>query len=451
MAKVVQVRAGRASALASVEATLALIAARDPAVNAFTHVLAERARVRGAMLDRQIAEGADPGQLSGLCFAVKNLFDVEGVTTLAGSKIWSDNQPATRDAFAIRQLEMAGAILVGCLNMDEFASGFTTENSHYGATRNPHDLSRTAGGSSGGSAAAVAAGMLPLALASDTNGSIRVPAAACGVFGLKPTYGRLSRAGTMLFAESFDHVGPIAADGNVLAAAYEALNGPDPDDPVQAPPPDLSTRTSLRIAAAGGTFFDSCDTVAKETTATAARAVGATETLVLPGIEAGWSAAVVITLVEGSDVHLNDLRHASGDFDPMTRDRFLAGALVPAHAYLSAQRARRLWRARAMKALQHTDVLITPAIPFAPPPLGGDSIDVGGQRLNPRSAIGQFTQPFSCIGLPALVVPLAGNHALPRAVQLVAHPWREDDLFSVARRLADAGVARARISSGEMT
>lgn len=451
MIEVAQIRAGHSSALASVEATLARIAARDPDVNAFTQVLAERARACGAMLDRKVAQGADPGPLSGLCFAVKNLFDVAGVTTLAGSKIWRDNPPAARDAFAIRQLEMAGAILVGCLNMDEFASGFTTENSHYGATRNPHDLSRTAGGSSGGSAAAVAAGMVPLALASDTNGSIRVPAAACGVFGLKPTYGRLSRAGTTLFAESFDHIGPIAADGYVLAAAYEALNGPDPDDPVQVPPPDLPTHTSLRIAAVEGTFFDTSDTVAKETTATAARAVGATKTLALPGIEAGWSAAVVITLVEGSDVHLNDLRNAADEFDPMTRDRFLAGALVPAHAYLSAQRARRLWQARAMKALQHTDVLITPAIPFAPPPLGCDSIYIGGQKLNPRSALGQFTQPFSCIGLPALVVPLAGDQPLPRAVQLIAHPWCEDDLFSVARRLVDAGLASARISSGEMT
>jgi AtzE family amidohydrolase len=447
---VAQIRAGQLGAAAGVETALSRIAARDPAVNAVTHVLAERARARARLLDGRIAAAGDPGPLAGLCFAVKNLFDVAGVTTLAGSRIWQDHAPAARDAFAIRKLEAAGAILVGALNMDEFASGFTTENSHHGATRNPHDPGRTAGGSSGGSAAAVAAGMVPLALATDTNGSIRVPAAACGVFGLKPTYGRLSRGGVALFAESFDHVGPIAADLPLLEAAYRAMLGQDADDPAQAetPPGTRSgaPRTApLRVARAGGTFFEQCDDVATQTAIRAAEALGARGRLALPGVEAGWSAAVVITLVEGSDIHLPDLRRDAEGFDPMTRDRFLAGALVPSSAYLSAQRARRLWRSRALAALAETDVLVTPALPFDPPPLGCDSVVVAGRSVDPRGALGQFTQPFSCIGLPALVVPLAGPSGLPRAVQLVAHPWREDHLFQAARTLVDLGLAAPHI------
>lgn len=448
MQQISAVRAGQISVLSQVQGTLDRIAQRDGAVNAFTRVLADRALTRAAMLDRQIGESRDPGPLAGLCFAVKDLFDVEGITTLAGSVVWRENPPARRDAFAIRQLEAAGAVLVGTLNMDEFASGFTTENSHYGATRNPHDPSRTAGGSSGGSAAAVAAGMVPLALASDTNGSIRVPSACCGVFGLKPTYGRLSRAGTTIFAESFDHIGPIACDTNVLAAAYAVLQGADCDDPIQVEPPAAAAAPdTLRVATAGGTFFELCDSTAAETMARAGRALGSSGVLDLPGIQAGWSAAVVITLVEGSDTHIDDLRRAPQAFDPMTRDRFLAGALVPTRAYLAAQRARRQWHARALRALANTDVLITPALPFAPPQLGSDTFEVAGKTVNPRSALGQFTQPFSCIGLPAMVVPLAGDNAMPRAVQLIAHPWREDLLFAAAQRLADSGLSSSHILS----
>ena len=165
-------------------------------------MLSESALSEAERIDRSIACGRDPGPLAGVPFAVKNLFDVAGVTTLAGSRINRERPPAERDAAAVAALRRAGAVLVGCLNMDEYAFGFTTENAHYGPTHNPHDPTRIAGGSSGGSAAAVAAGLVPLSLGSDTNGSIRVPASLCGVFGLQPTYGRVSRAGVVLFAGS---------------------------------------------------------------------------------------------------------------------------------------------------------------------------------------------------------------------------------------------------------
>lgn len=165
--------------------------------------------------------------LAGLPYAVKNLFDIEGITTLSGSKINRDLPAAREDAVLVQRLQSAGAILVGALNMDEYAYGFTTENTHYGPTRNPHDTTRIAGGSSGGSGAAVAARQVPLTLGSDTNGSIRVPASLCGIWGLKPTFGRLSRRGTYPFVHSLDHLGPLADSVECLALAYDAMQGPD--------------------------------------------------------------------------------------------------------------------------------------------------------------------------------------------------------------------------------
>jgi Asp-tRNA(Asn)/Glu-tRNA(Gln) amidotransferase A subunit family amidase len=204
------VRSGLASAAEITEAVLAHIAARNPVLNAFTAVTAERALAEAKHIDRRRARGETLGPIAGAPFAVKNLFDIEGVVTLAGSKIDAERPPAASDAFILRKLTDAGAILVGALNMDEYAYGFTTENTHYGAAHNPHDPEHIAGGSSGGSGAAVAGGLVPIALASDTNGSIRVPSSFCGTFGLKPTYGRLSRAGTRPFVASLDHLGPVA-------------------------------------------------------------------------------------------------------------------------------------------------------------------------------------------------------------------------------------------------
>jgi aspartyl-tRNA(Asn)/glutamyl-tRNA(Gln) amidotransferase subunit A len=453
------VRARRVSAREITAAALTRIAQRDPALNCFTHVRADEAPAEATRIDERIAAGEDPGPLAGVPFAVKNLFDVEGLTTLAGSRIFAERPPASRDATAVAALRRAGAVLLGALNMDEYAYGFTCENAHYGPTRNPHDPARVPGGSSGGSAAAVAAGFVPITLGSDTNGSIRVPAAFCGVFGLKPTYGRISRAGVALFAASFDHVGPFARSVADLAAVYDAIQGPDPADPVcsDAPAVPCSPHVGreiegLRLAVAGGHFARNATEEPLAAVARVAKALRVTKQVELPEPHRARAAAMVITASEGANLHLADLRTRAKDFDPLTRDRFLAGALVPASLYAQAQRFRAWYRARVAELFRDVDVLLAPTTPWVAPLIGAPRLaTVAGAEVVARAHSGVFTQPLSFVGLPVISVPVAARGALPLGVQLVAAPFREAALFRVAARLEADGVASAPVASGART
>ena len=283
------VTAGTSSATTVVEGALARIKERNPALNAFTSVTAERALAKAKALDAARASGKSLGPLAGVPFAVKNLFDVAGLPTLAGSKINRDHPPAAADATLIARLEAAGAVLVGALNMGEYAYDFTGENVHDGPSRNPHDTAHMTGGSSGGSGGAVAGGLVPLSLGSDTNGSIRVPSSFCGLFGLKPTYGRLSRARSFPFVASLDHLGPLARSAKDLALAYDAMQGHDPEDPVcvkrpvePALPKIDDGIDGLRIAVAGGYFKRGASTEALEAVARIAEALGATREIEIP-------------------------------------------------------------------------------------------------------------------------------------------------------------------------
>jgi amidase/aspartyl-tRNA(Asn)/glutamyl-tRNA(Gln) amidotransferase subunit A len=444
------IRAGTTTAAAVLEATLADIAARDGALNCFTAVTAGRARAEAAAVDAAIAAGRDPGPLAGVPLAVKNLFDLEGLPTLAGSKIRRDAPPATEDAFAVQLLRAAGAVVVGATNMDEFAFGFSTENSHAGPTRNPHDRTRIAGGSSGGSAAAVAAGLTPIGIGSDTNGSIRVPAGLCGIWGLKPTYGRLSRRGAHLFAGSFDHVGPFARGLDDLALVYDAMQGEDPADPAQTPRAfepvgGLRGLEGIRIGIAAGYFERGAHPEALAPVALAAEALRATTRIAPDLVAEGRAAALLVTLAEGANLHVPNLRRRADDFDPLTRDRFLAGALLPAQWIIQAQRVRAAWARAAARIFEDCDVLVAPLLPYVAPPIGTAMIEVDGATVPARPHLGVYTQPFSAIGLPAMAVPLAdpalAGAALPVGLQLVAAPWREDLLFRVAASLLDAGLA----------
>jgi aspartyl-tRNA(Asn)/glutamyl-tRNA(Gln) amidotransferase subunit A len=448
------VSARQVSAREVVAAALDRVGQRDASLNCFTHVRREAALAEAAYVDARVAAGGHAGPLAGVPFAVKNLFDVAGVVTLAGSKIHAERPPATRDAAAVAALRRAGAVLLGSLNMDEYAYGFTTENTHYGPTHNPHDLGRVAGGSSGGSAAAVAGGLVPLALGTDTNGSIRVPAALCGVFGLKPTYGRVSRAGVMLFAASFDHVGPFARSVADLAAAFDAVQGPDAADPAcaeRAPEPCTPHlgrgSDGLRLAVAGGHFARQADAEALGAVRRVAQALGVQREVTLPEPHRARAAAMIITACEGSNLHLADLRTRAKDFDPVTRDRFLAGALVPGTLYAQAQRFRAWYRARVAGVFRDVDVLLAPTTPWPAPLIGAPRTAViEGVDVFTRSHLGVFTQPLSFVGLPVISVPLTAPGALPVGVQLVAAPWQEAALFRVAAHLEATGIVSAPVA-----
>ncbi len=433
----------------TITATLAHIEALNPRVNAFTDVTAARALAYADAIDA----GRHTGPLAGMPFAVKNLIDIAGLPTRAGSMINREREPAARDGALVRRLEAAGAILVGALNMGEYAYDFTGENAHDGPSRNPHDLGHMSGGSSGGSGAAVAAGLVPLALGSDTNGSIRVPAAFCGVFGLKPTYGRLSRAGSFPFVGSLDHLGPLARSVADLARAYDAMQGPDPDDPVatdrSAEPvtPTLEEGSNnLRIAIAGGYFARGGDPEAFRAVALAADALGTGKIVELPEAARARAAAYVITAAEGAAVHLERLRTRPGDFDPATRDRLIAGAMIPAVWMQAAQRFRRWYQVQIRALFEEIDVILAPATPCRAPRLGQTTLVLDGVAVPLRPNIGVFTQPISFIGLPVVAVPVRPDPGLPLGIQVIAAPWREDLALRVARELERVGVGTAPIA-----
>ncbi|WP_088344639.1 MULTISPECIES: AtzE family amidohydrolase [Rhodomicrobium] len=443
------VNAGDTTAVAVTEAALARIAAGNGQLNAFTAITADRALAKARAVDENRAAQATPLPLAGVPFAVKNLFDVAGLPTLAGSKINRDRVPATADSPLIQRLEASGAVLVGALNMGEYAYDFTGENVHDGPSRNPHDPSRMSGGSSGGSGTAVAAGFVPLALGSDTNGSIRVPSSFCGLFGLKPTYGRLSRAGSFPFVASLDHLGPLARSALDLALAYDAMQGYDPGDPACADRPAEPTVSlleqgaeGLRIAVAGDWFKRGAYPEALTALETVANALGVTQEIIIPEAERARSAAYVITATEGAALHLDRLRHRAADFDPAVRDRLTAGALIPAPLVAEAQKFRRWYRDAVLKLFESVDIILAPATPCTAPLIGQQSFVIDGVELPVRPNIGLYTQPISFIGLPVVAVPVPLK-PLPIGVQIIAAPWREDLALRTAHALEQAGIAAA--------
>jgi AtzE family amidohydrolase len=442
------VRSGATTASSYTEAALEAISAGDGVINSFTAVFAARARDEARRIDELVAAGGDAGPLAGVPFAVKNLFDVAGEVTLAGSAINAELPPAAEDADAVARMSRAGAVLIGALNMDEYAYGFTTENSHCGPCRNPHDIERVAGGSSGGSGAAVAAGFVALSLGSDTNGSVRVPASLCGVMALKPTYGRVSRRGMFPFCASFDHVGVIGSTVRDLAVSFDVLHGRDPADPASADRPREDVLAGLddgigdlRLAVADGYFATGGTAEALAAVSFLADALGVTRRVTFPQAARARSAAMVITASEGAQLHLDDLRRRPGDFDPMTRDRFLAGALVPAPAYLTAQRFRRWYQDHVRQLFRTVDVVLAPTTPFPAPFIGQREATVDGATVATQPYLGVYTQPLSFIGLPVVTVPVATALGLPLGVQLIAAPYAEAVLLRVATELERRGLA----------
>ena len=447
------VQARRVSARAVTEAAIARIEAGNPRLGAFTDLTFARARAEADAVDTTVRQGAAP-PLAGVPYGAKNLFDIAGVVTRAGSKINRDNRPARADATLVGRMKDAGAILLGGLNMGEYAYDFTGENAHDGASLNPHDPTRMSGGSSGGSGTAVASGMVAAALCSDTNGSIRVPASFCGLFGLKPTLGRLSRAGAFPFCASLDHLGPLARSARDLALLFDVLQGDDPADPMQVHRPPIAALAAiddgvsgLRIAVADDYFRRNGMPEAFAAVDKVAAALGATRSVAVPEAARARAAAYVITTAEAAALHLDRLRTRAADFDPDVRDRLLSGAMVPAAWLIRAQRFRAWFRDAMRRVFEDVDILLAPATPFHALPSGTKTVTLDGVAMPARPNIGIFTQPISFIGLPVVAVPVwLDGASLPVGVQVIAPAWREDLALRVAYHLERAGVAAAPVA-----
>ncbi|MDG6094767.1 AtzE family amidohydrolase [Acetobacter sp. AN02] len=425
---------GQRSARETIESTLRTLQEHDAPLRSVTRLLEDRALAAADATDRAVRDGSPTGPLAGVPFGVKDLFDVKGLPTTAGSAVLRDAPPAARDATVIERLCKAGAIPVATLNMDEFAYGFATDNAHYGVTRNPRDTTRLAGGSSGGSAATVAAGFLPLTLGSDTNGSIRVPASLCGIWGLRPTQGALPLTGVYPFSASLDMIGPFADGPEDLRLAFSVLSGTK-----EEPPASLK---GLRVARLDGWFRQDLDPALEAGLEALAAFFGPPKTYTLPEADRARAAAFVITAAEGGNLHLPRLKTQPELYDPATRDRLMAGALLPASPVIQAHRLRRWFRSRMHEAFAQTDILIAPATTGVAPRIDEPTIMLGGKPVSARANLGLFTQPLTLAGMPVLSAPLRtpGPHGLPLGVQLIARPGAESLLFAAAIALRDAGL-----------
>jgi aspartyl-tRNA(Asn)/glutamyl-tRNA(Gln) amidotransferase subunit A len=445
------VAAGTIAAREVVSAAIARCRARNPALNAFTDLTEARALAEADAVDARRRAGAPLGPLAGVPFAVKNLFDLQGLPTYAGAGMRRDADPAAQDAGLVTRLRAADGAVVGALNMGEFAYDFTGENAAWGPSRNPHAPAHMTGGSSGGAAAAVAGGLVPLALGSDTNGSIRVPAAFCGVFGLKPTYGRLPRTGTFPFVDSLDTLGFFARATGDLALAFDATQGADATDPVcVANAARIDARAAvangmpgLRVARLDGWFRGRGEPQTDQAADLVARSLGADDAFELHDVDAAQSAAYVITNVEAAALHLPDLQIRPEAFDPAVRDRLLAGALTPGVHYVRAQRFRHTFQASMRRIFERVDLLVAPATPMRAPKIGAKTCMIDGQETALRPNIGIYTQPISFVGLPVALCPVQWPGDLPTGIQLIAPAWREDIALAAAGLLEQLGVCKA--------
>ena len=457
------VRGGSLSAVEVLEGHLAAIDARESEVHAFNLVLADEARERAAAIDASVAAGADPGPLAGVPVALKDNLCTRGIPTTCSSKILDGWRPPY-DATVVERLAAAGAVVVGKTNLDEFAMGSSTENSAFGPTRNPLDVSRVPGGSSGGSAAAVAAGFAALSLGSDTGGSIRQPAALCGVVGVKPTYGAVSRLGLVAFASSLDQIGPFATDVADAALMLEAIAGHDPADSTSIPEPFPSLGTALSAGVEGlrvGRIVDlpaGADSDVDERLQAAFDALAAAGAEIVdvevPAFTYGLTAYYLIapaeassnlarydgvrfgSRVEAADTNAMYTATRSAGFGPEVQRRIMLGTYALSAGYYDAYygkalKVRRLIADDFARAYERCDVMLTPASPSVAFPFGSKTADPFAMYL-----CDTYTIPSNLAGHPAMSVPFgSGADDLPVGVQVLAPALGEPVMFQVAAEL----------------
>lgn len=409
----------------------------DPKLNAFITVTGEAALAEAGERDAELTRGIDRGPLHGIPIAHKDLMRTKGVRTTAGSEIFADYIPQ-RDAAIVTKLREAGAVSLGKTGLHELAYGITSNNPHFGAIHNPWDLARIPGGSSGGSAAAVAAGILPFATGTDTGGSIRVPASFCGIVGLKPTFGRVKVSGVLPLGFSQDHVGPLTRTVRDAAIAFQAMA----DDPTDYVPPADSDLTGLRVGFPQNFFMERVDPeveaavrAAFDTAAGAgARVVG----VKVPDMEALRSAAVTCLLVEAASA-LRPFLDRRADFGADVLPMLDQGKAIPAIDYIEAQRARRRIGRQFAKLFEEVDCIFTPATPMTAPKIGQTILEIRRVAEEVRTAATRFTRSMNALGLPAISIPCGFSRSgLPIGLQIIAAARQEDLLLHAAAAMEDA-------------
>ncbi|MGA0205913.1 MAG: Asp-tRNA(Asn)/Glu-tRNA(Gln) amidotransferase subunit GatA [Ilumatobacteraceae bacterium] len=458
-----EVRAGRLRAVDVLDAHLANVAARESEIHAFNTVTADEARRSAEAVDAAVAAGRDPGPLAGVPIALKDNMCTRGVPTTCSSKILDGWKPPY-DATVVELVANAGAVVVGKTNLDEFAMGSSTENSAFGPTFNPHDVTRVAGGSSGGSAAAVAARFASISLGSDTGGSIRQPAALCGVVGVKPTYGTVSRRGLVAFASSLDQIGPFSHDVRDSALLLEVISGHDPLDSTSIPQPSLQLLTELdrgvkglrigRITDLPGGSEPEVDERLSEAFDALAAAGATIVDVELPSMKFGLTAYYLVApaeassnlarydgvrygmRVEASDTNAMYMATRAAGFGDEVKRRIMLGTYALSAGYYDAYygkalKVRRLISDDFARAYEKADVLVTPTSPIVAFPVGSKVDDPLSMYL-----CDVFTIPTNLAGHPAMSVPFGtGAHGLPVGVQVLAPTLGEAVMFRVAAEL----------------
>ena len=415
----------------------------DRQLNSFITLLRDEAFAWARTAEQEISAGHYRGPLHGIPVAVKDLYYTKGIRTTAGSKILSDFNPAY-DATVIAKLRDAGAILIGKLNMHEFAHGATNASSLIGACYNPWDTLRVSGGSSGGSAAAVAAGLCYGALGSDTGGSIRIPAAFCGIVGLKPTYGRVSRYGVFPLSWSLDHVGPMTRTVTDAALMLQVIAGHDRHDPTTrtAVVPDYSAALTMDIEGARlgipqEFYFEQLDAEVRDSVRAAIqtleRAGAQVEEVSLPLSQYAAAAGRIISLTESAEIHEKFLQTHFADYSPDVRADFLVGQLILGKHYMKAQRLRGLIRQEMAAALRRVDALVTPTVSIPAPRIGETFVDIGQETIDVMWALSRLTRPANLTGFPAISVPCGFTMAeLPIGLQFIGRPFAEATILQLA-------------------
>ena len=436
-------RARQVSPVEVTQAYLERIDALDEALNAYITVTSDQALADARRCEEEILQGDYRGPLHGVPVALKDLYDTAGVRTTAASRIYAQRVP-DEDATSVTRLRAAGAVVIGKTNLHEFAYGVTTDSSFFGPTRNPWDVERVAGGSSGGSGAAVAAGLCVAATGSDTGGSIRIPAALCGIVGLKPTYGRISCHSLLSLSWTLDHPGPMTRSVYGALVMLAAMAGYDPRDPASADVPVPDYITGLRDGVAGLRIgFDprwALSGIHEEVRAALQDALAVLEDLgteivevSVPRVEEGMEAALIILMAEATGIHEEFLRTRPGDYQPDVRARLEKGLAISGSDYGRARRSGELLRRDLATLFQKVDLLATPMCGIPAPRLGQQEVTIDGEMVSVMAPLTRYTRVFNLTGLPAISAPCGfSSEGLPIGLQLVGRAWDEATVLRAA-------------------